>query len=102
LEELKMKTNLKNGAFLLGEIPVDTAQIKIAGTLTGEGINFNTRADGLYPVIAETDENGIVTHLVIDVSRYNFIFNSDVITEIDEEDIVVNNGEYGELSGEEK
>lgn len=31
----------------------------------------------LCPVIAKTDEKGIVTHLVIDVSRLNFLFEED-------------------------
>lgn len=83
-----MKTNIKNGAFIYGFIPVDTAQIKLSDAETGEGVKYCTRADGLYPVIAETNEKGIITNLVIDVSEFTFLYENDETIEIDEDDIL--------------
>ena len=83
-----MKTNVKDCLFILGEIPVDTGRIKLGDALTGRGITYETRADGGYPVLAETDGNGVVTTLLVDVSQYNFLFNNTEVTKIDEEDIV--------------
>ena len=64
-----MKTDVKNGAFIYGVIPVDTATINIGDAYTKEGVNFCTGADGLFPIIAETDENGTVKSLIIDMSN---------------------------------
>ncbi|WP_010530917.1 hypothetical protein [Lentibacillus jeotgali] len=83
-----MKTNVKNGAFIYNYIPVDTANIKLSDAGTDEGVYYNTRADGFYPVIAETDDKGIITNLVIDVSRFNLLFENDDVTEIHEDDIL--------------
>ncbi|WP_163583428.1 hypothetical protein [Gracilibacillus saliphilus] len=83
-----MKTNIKNGAFIYDYIPVDTGQVKLGDAGTGEGVKYTTRADGLYPVIAETNDKGIVTNLVVDVSEVNFIFENDEVIEIDEDDIL--------------
>ena len=83
-----MKTNIKNGAFIYGYVPVDTGKIKLGDAETGEGIKYTTRADDMYPVIAETDENGIVNSLVIEVSRFNTLFDNDDTTIIAEDDII--------------
>ncbi|MGP4071306.1 hypothetical protein ACTWQB_01980 [Piscibacillus sp. B03] len=85
-----MKTNIINGAFIYGWIPVDTAEIKLEDSNTDEGVKFSTGADGLYPVIAETDENGLIEHLVIDVSRFNELQENHKFKEVAEEDILEN------------
>jgi hypothetical protein len=91
---MKMKTNLKNGLFMYGFIPVDTAQIKIADAGTdAKPVILETGADGLYAVLARTDSEGTVQELLIDVGEYaGFTINPPAI-EIDEQDILIKNGE---------
>lgn len=89
-----MKTNVKDGLFIIGEIPVDTATIGIADSLTGANkITFETGADGMYTVLAQTNSEGIVESLIIDVGEYahlNLMNNKEI--SIDESLIIVNNG----------
>jgi len=90
-----MKTNVINGAFVVGQFPVDTGVIRIADPIfTEEGITFQA-CDGIYTVVAATDENGIIIYLGIDVSKCSFIFAGHEITEINEKNIIIKNGELG-------
>ncbi|WP_342533470.1 hypothetical protein MHB40_22155 [Lysinibacillus sp. FSL K6-0057] len=87
-----MKTNIKNGMFIYGIIPVDTAQIKIGDALTNEGVVFETGADGLYTILASTDENGIVKELTIDIGEYKHsVFHGEI--EVDDLYVLVKDGE---------
>ena len=87
-----MKTNVKNGVFMMGFIPVATAQIKISDAGTdAQPFIFETGADGLYAVLGHTDENGIVQEITIDVGEHaRFVNHKEV--EIKDSDILVKDG----------
>ncbi|MGM0835412.1 MAG: hypothetical protein ACQEV7_04600 [Bacillota bacterium] len=78
-----MKTNVINGLFMVGFIPVDTARIKIGDAETDANpIIFETGVDGLYAVLAQTNEEGIVQKLIIDIGEYApFAFHEEVAIE---------------------
>lgn len=46
--------------------------IFICDASTKEGMVFETGADGLYVILARTDENGIVTEITMDVGGEPF------------------------------
>lgn len=97
-----MRTNVKNGLIFLGEVGTDTATIRIGDIEVNENKDFiiNTKRDGYYPVLGETDENGIVQRLIIDMNPHGAslleLFAREKINEIPEEDIVWTENESGD------
>jgi hypothetical protein len=92
-----MKTNVKNGVIFLGEVATDSATIRIGdiGLLHSDFI-FTTKADGYYPILAETNEIGMVERIVIDVNPHNWdLFKNDTVTNIHPNDIVTGKVEGG-------
>jgi hypothetical protein len=94
-KEMKnVRTNVKNGLIFLGEVGTDTAAIRIGDIEVNKNKDFifNTKRDGYYPILGETDENGIVQRLIIDMNPHEVnllgLFSSEKIIEIPEEDIV--------------
>jgi hypothetical protein len=85
-----MRTNIKNGIIFLGQVATDTATIRI-GEIEPSNLDlkFTTKADGFYPVFAETNDIGMVERLFIDVNPNNWdLFMNDKITIIDPENVV--------------
>jgi len=85
-----MRTNVKNGIIFLGQVATDTATIRI-GEIEPSNLDlkFTTKADGFYPVFAETNDKGMVERLFIDVNPNNWnLFKNDEITIIDPDDII--------------
>ena len=85
-----MKTNVKNGIIFLGEVGTDTATIRIGDIEPSHlDLEFTTKADGFYPVFAETNEIGMVERIFIDVNPSGWdLFKNDKVTVIDPEDVV--------------
>ncbi|TDL74250.1 hypothetical protein [Peribacillus frigoritolerans] len=91
-----MRTNVRNGIIFLGEVATDTGTIRI-GEIRTLDLEFATKADGFYPVLAETNETGMVERIFIDVNPRNWnLFKNDEITIIDPDDVVT--GTMEELS----
>jgi predicted RNA-binding protein associated with RNAse of E/G family len=89
-----MKTNLKNGLFIYGFIPVDTGQIKISDNITdATPVIFETGVDGLYAILAKTDDEGTVQELLIDVGEHTRFIKNPPVIEIDDDAILLKNGE---------
>jgi hypothetical protein len=71
-----MKTNVKNGAFVLRTLAVDDGTIHIGKDFVGDGkerfsyLPFETRADGEYIILAETNEEGVVERLLIEFPEH--------------------------------
>jgi hypothetical protein len=89
-----MKTNVKNGLIFLGEFVTETATIRI-GEIRQLDFKFVTMTDGWYPVLGETNDNGVVERIIIEVEPGN-LFDNDEITEIDLDDVI-----GGTVNGEE-
>ena len=86
-----MKTNVKSGLFIYGFINVDTAKIKICDANTNNGLTFVTGMDGVFRVYANTDEEGYVEEISIDL--FNCVgFESQKEVLIDEDKILVKDG----------
>lgn len=67
-----MKTNVKNGAFVLRTLAVDDGILHI-GKDEKESFSylpFDTRADGEYLIIAETNKEGVVERLLIEFPEH--------------------------------
>lgn len=93
-----MKTNVKNGLFIFDYIPVDTAQIKITDAETNaQPTIFQTGSDGLYVILAETNEDGVVTSLIIDVGEHALPENLQNEVVIEDESILIKDNETFEL-----
>jgi hypothetical protein len=71
-----MKTNVRNGAFVLRTLAVDDGILHIGRDTTGTGkesfsyLPFNTNGDGEFLVIAETDKNGVVENISIQIPEH--------------------------------
>lgn len=100
MEVWTMKTNVKNGLIFLGEVATDTATIRIGDIAPSQfDFEFITNADGFYPVLAETNESGMVERIFIDVNPRNWnLFEYDEVTMIDPDDIITGEIESHEIS----
>lgn len=99
-----MKTNVKNGIIFLGEVATDTATIRIGDIEPSQfDFEFITNADGFYPVLAETNESGMVERMFIDVNPRNWgLFKNDNVTIIDPDDVITGEIKDNECSEQER
>ncbi|PYZ99087.1 hypothetical protein CR205_11170 [Alteribacter lacisalsi] len=83
-----MRTNVINGAFILGHVKVEESGLSIISS-TDQNVQYSNVSSGTYPVIAETDLAGFVNYIVIDVQKS---INIDYV-EVDKEDFIINMAE---------
>ena len=85
-----MKTNVKNGLVFLGEVDTYTDITRIENITQIEWeYEFTTKLQDWVPVLAETNENGSVTKIIIDVNFRNQNNDNDEVTEIEIEDVLM-------------
>lgn len=85
-----MITNVKNGTIILGDISTNTATIRIGDIDPSQfDFEYNTKSDGFYIVLGDTNEKGIVERIWIAVNSHNCnLLENDEVIIIDPDDVI--------------